>query len=47
MTTSDELLKSLAQGFMPQEEMLEVAKKKAVYKLEYLKNVRYKNEESH
>lgn len=29
MTTSDDLLKSLAQGFMPQEEMLEVAKKKS------------------
>lgn len=29
MSTSDELLKSLAQGFMPQEEMLEVAKKKS------------------
>ena len=29
MTTSDQLLKSLAQGFMPQEEMLEVAKKKS------------------
>lgn len=29
MTTSDDLLKSLAQGFMPQEEMLEIAKKKS------------------
>ncbi len=29
MATSDELLKSLAQGFMPQEEMLEIAKKKS------------------
>lgn len=29
MNTSDELLKSLAQGFMPQEEMLEVARKKS------------------
>jgi len=29
MATSDDLLKSLAQGFMPQEEMLEVAKKKS------------------
>jgi alanine dehydrogenase len=29
MSTSDELLKSLAQGFMPQEEMLEVARKKS------------------
>jgi len=28
-TTSDDLLKSLAQGFMPQEEMLEVARKKS------------------
>ncbi|TXB65426.1 alanine dehydrogenase [Vicingus serpentipes] len=29
MATSDDLLKSLAQGFMPQEEMLEIAKKKS------------------
>src|SRR5690606_63041 len=29
MSTSDELLKSLAHGFMPQEEMLEVARKKS------------------
>lgn len=29
MSTSDDLLKSLAQGFMPQEEMLEVARKKS------------------
>jgi len=29
MNTSDDLLKSLAQGFMPQEEMLEVARKKS------------------
>lgn len=29
MSTSDELLKSLAQGFVPQEEMLEVSKKKS------------------
>jgi len=29
MPTSDDLLKSLAQGFMPQEEMLEVARKKS------------------
>ncbi len=29
MSTSDDLLKSLAQGFMPQEEMLEVAPKKS------------------
>lgn len=29
MSTSDELLKSLAEGFMPQEEMLEVARKKS------------------
>ena len=29
MATSDDLLKSLAQGFMPQEEMLEVARKKS------------------
>jgi alanine dehydrogenase len=29
MSTSDELLKSLAQGFMPQEEMLEVGRKKS------------------
>lgn len=28
-TTSDDLLKSLAQGFVPQEEMLEVARKKS------------------
>lgn len=28
-TTSDDLLKSLAQGFLPQEEMLEVARKKS------------------
>lgn len=29
MSTSDDLLKSLAQGFLPQEEMLEVARKKS------------------
>ncbi len=29
MSTSDDLLKSLAQGFMPQEEMLEVSRKKS------------------
>ncbi len=29
MATSDDLLKSLAQGFMPQEEMLEIARKKS------------------
>lgn len=29
MNTSDDLLKSLAQGFVPQEEMLEVARKKS------------------
>jgi alanine dehydrogenase len=29
MVTSDDLLKSLAQGFMPQEEMLEIARKKS------------------
>lgn len=29
MSTSDELLKSLAHGFMPQEEMLEIARKKS------------------
>jgi alanine dehydrogenase len=29
MSASDDLLKSLAQGFMPQEEMLEVARKKS------------------
>ena len=29
MNTSDDILKSLAQGFLPQEEMLEVARKKS------------------
>ena len=29
MATSDDLLKSLAQGFLPQEEMLEIARKKS------------------
>ena len=29
MKSSDELLKSLAQGFMPKEEMLEIARKKS------------------
>ena len=28
MTTPDDVLKSIAEGFMPQEEMLEVARKK-------------------
>ncbi len=33
MSTSDDLLKSLAQGFMPQEEMLEVARKKSALQI--------------
>ncbi len=33
MSTSDDILKSLAQGFVPQEEMLEVARKKSALQI--------------